>query len=167
MTVDFIEGTICIKMPGPSAYRTERSHRGNDWSVLVRGRLTLPFAMLVLLAPAGCSMQKNEALRAESPNHAVVATLIEEVGGGATVSTVYDLYLSSRNGGDRKLAFDATYCGGISLTWQETNSLLVRYYPGCAIHSFQNIWWSKQDIQSPRPLPPVEIILIRRPGAFQ
>lgn len=69
----------------------------------MRSRLTLPFAMLVLLAPAGCSMQKKEALRAESPDHAVVATLMEEVGGGATVSTVYDLNLSSRHGGDRKL----------------------------------------------------------------
>jgi hypothetical protein len=112
-------------------------------------------------------MQKKEALRVESPNHAVVATLMEEVGGGATVSTVYDLYLSRQDGGDRKLVFDATYCGGISLTWPGNNTLVVRYYPGCDIHTFQNVWWSKQDIQSPRPLPPVEIILIRRPGTFQ
>lgn len=112
-------------------------------------------------------MQKKEALTAESPDHAVVATLMEEVGGGATVSTVYDLYLSSRHGGDRKLVWDATYCGGISLTWQGNNTLVVQYYPGCDIHKFHNVWWSKQDIQSSSPLPPVEIILIRRPGTFQ
>ena len=132
----------------------------------IRRRLTLHIAMLVLLALAGCSMQKKEALRAESPNHTVVATLMEEVGGGATVSAVYDLYLSSQIGDDRKLVFDATYCGGISLTWQGSNTLVMKYYPGCDIHAFKNIWWSKQDIRNPSQ-PPVEIILVRRPGAFQ
>lgn len=132
----------------------------------MRGRLTLRIAMLILLALAGCSMRKEEALQAESPNHAVIATLMKEIGGGATVSTVYDLYLSSRKGGDRKLVFDATYCGGISLTWQGSNTLVMQYYPGCDIHTFQNIWWSKRNIQNPS-LRPVEIILIRRQGAFQ
>lgn len=132
----------------------------------MRSRLTPRIAILVLLALAGCSMQKEEALRAESPDHAVVATLMEEIGGGATVSAVYDLYLSSQNGGDRKLVFDATYCGGISLTWQGSNTLVMQYYPGCDIHTFQNIWWSKRNIQNPN-LRPVEIILIRRPDAFQ
>lgn len=132
----------------------------------MRRLLKLHVAMLVLLVLAGCSMQKREALRAESPNQAVVATLMEEVGGGATVSAVYDLYLSSRNGGDRKLVFDATYCGGISLAWQGNNTLVVQYYPGCDIHTFQNTWWSKGDIQNPS-LPPVEIILNRRPGAYR
>lgn len=144
----------------------ERTHRDNELKVLMRRRLTLHIAMLVLFTLAGCSMQKREALKAESPNHAVVATLMEEVGGGATVSAVYDLYLSSRNGGDRKLVFDATYCGGISLTWQGSNTLVLQYYPGCDIHTFQNTWWSKQATQNPR-LQPIEIILIRRPGAYQ
>lgn len=122
--------------------------------------------MLVVLALAACSMQKKEALRIESPDRSVVATLMEEIGGGATVSTVYQLYLSSQSGRDRKLIFDATYCGGISLAWHGSNTLIVQYNPGCDIDAFHNTWWSSKDIQNPS-LPPVEIILDRRPGANQ
>jgi hypothetical protein len=133
----------------------------------MRSPLTLPVAALVLLVSiAACSMQKREVLRSESPDQSVVATLMEEIGGGATVSAIYDLYLSSRNNDDQKLVFSATYCGGISLKWQGSNTLFVQYYPGCDIHIFQNTWWSKQDIKNPS-LPPVEIILIRGAGAYQ
>ena len=132
----------------------------------MRGQMVRHAGLLVLLALAGCSMQKKEALRIESPDHSTVATLMEEIGGGATVSTVYQLYLSSQSDGDRKLVFDATYCGGISLAWRGSNTLVLQYNPGCDIDAFHNTWWSSKDIQNPS-LPPVEIILLRRPGADQ
>ena len=120
--------------------------------------------MPVLVALAACSVQKKKVLETESPGDAATATLIEETGGGAAVSTMYHLYLSDRSNARGQLVFDATYCGGISLAWQGTNTLVLQYLSGCYIHSFRNMWWSKMDLANASG-PTVEIVLVRKPGA--
>ena len=108
--------------------------------------------------------EEIKVLEIESPGNSATATLIEETGGGAAVSTVYDLYLVDGSDARGQLVFDATYCGSISLTWQGAKTLVLQYLPACHIHSFRNMWWSKMDIANASG-PTVESVLVRKPGA--
>lgn len=131
--------------------------------------MTLNRSRVLIVLPlllAGCSLHSEEILRTVSPNHAAVASLIEKTGGGAAVSAEYDLYLSSPGERRTDRVFTATYCGGITLVWQDSKTLLLTYFPGCHIRDFQNMWWDKHDTQNAEG-PTVEIILVRRPGADQ
>ena len=125
--------------------------------VAVRGVL-LTHCLLVL---AACSSEKREFLRIDSPDHATTALVMQEVGGGAAISSTYSLYLLAGKDELGEPNLTATYCGGLSVVWQGSRTLLVEYDPECHIRKFSNKWWSKSAIQKAQPAT-VEIILIRR-----
>lgn len=124
---------------------------------VVRGML-LTHCLLVL---AACSSEKRELLRVDSPDHATTAVVMQEVGGGAAISSTYSLYLLEGKGELGEPNLKATYCGGLSVVWQGSRTLLVEYDPECHIRQFSNKWWSKSAIQKAQPAT-VEIVLIRR-----
>lgn len=86
---------------------------------------TVPLAALCAQGIAACTMQSQEVARSESPDHGTIARVIEEVGGPATVARVDDLYLSDQPGSYGTQVFHATYCSGISLTWQGNHVLFL------------------------------------------
>jgi hypothetical protein len=123
-------------------------------------KMLLTHCFLVL---AACSSEKKESLRVESPDHATTAVMMQEVGGGAAISSMYSLYLSEGKGELGEPNLKATYCGGFSVLWQGSRTLLVEYDPDCHIRQFSNKWWSKSAIEKAQPAT-VEIVLIRRQG---
>jgi hypothetical protein len=116
--------------------------------------------MLIVLS--ACSSERRELTRIASPDHATTAIVIQELGGGATVSATYLLYFSDENGELSGPRLTATYCGGLSLAWKGGGTLLMEYDSECYIRQFINKWWSKSAIKDARPAT-VEIELIRRP----
>jgi len=124
----------------------------------VRTALLIQF-LLVLTA---CSSEKRELKRVDSPDQATTAVLMQELGGGATVSSVYSIYLSEDKGELSEPILTATYCGGLSVAWDGSRKLLVEYDSECNIRQFINYWWSKSAIQKAQHAT-VEIVLVRRP----
>jgi hypothetical protein len=122
--------------------------------------ITALLVALCTLGIAACSMHSQQVVRSESPDHATIARVIEEVGGPATVSRVDDLYLSDQRGSYGTRVFDATSCAGISLTWQGNHRLLLEYPGGCYIHKLRNLWWNKAATRNASAAT-VEIILVR------
>lgn len=121
-------------------------------------RMLLAHCLLVLVA---CSSEKRQLLHVESPDHATTAVVMQEVGGGAAISSMYSLYLADGKGDLGEPNLKATFCGGLSVTWQGSRILLVEYDSECHIRQFSNKWWSKADTEKAQPAS-VEIVLIRR-----
>lgn len=122
---------------------------------------SLLWTQCLLLLLTGCSSEKRELKSLASPDHATTAVVMQELGGGATVSSVYSIYLSEGKGKLSEPILTATYCGGLSVSWEGGRTLLVEYDPECNIRQFINHWWSKSAIQNAQSAT-VEIVLIRR-----
>lgn len=122
-------------------------------------------ALLTLCLPVlvACSSERKELSRLASPNHATTVVVMREAGGGAPISSTYFVYLSDGEGELTKPNLTATYCGGLSLAWRGSGTLLVEYDPECYIRQFVNKWWSHSATQKAQSAT-VEIILVRREG---
>jgi hypothetical protein len=118
-------------------------------------------ATLGAIALSACSSEKRELVRVASPDHATTAVVMQDIGGGAAISSVYSLYLSDGHDALNDSILQATYRGGISLAWEGSSKLLVEYDSECYIKKFSNKWWSKPAIQKAQAAT-VEIVLIQR-----
>jgi hypothetical protein len=117
------------------------------------------YCLLVVLT--GCSSEKRELKSLASPDHATTAIVMQELGGGATVSSVYSIYLSEDKGKLSEPILTATYCGGLAVSWEGDRTLQVEYDSDCNIRQFINHWWSRSAIQNAQSAT-VEIVLLRR-----
>jgi hypothetical protein len=118
-----------------------------------------------LLALAACSQEQKELMRVPSPDHATTAIVVQEIGGGAAISSTYYVYLQEGNGERAKPIFAATYCGGLSVGWQGPKTLLIDYHPHCHIRQFTNEWWNKGAAEKAQGAT-AEIILVRETDAI-
>jgi hypothetical protein len=115
---------------------------------------------LFLLTLSACSSEKTELTRATSPDGGKTAVVMQEAGGGAAISSTYFLYISDGQNESNKPSLTATYCGGLSVAWKGSGTLLVQYDSECYIREFVNKWWSKSAIRRAQSAT-VEIVLIR------
>jgi hypothetical protein len=122
-------------------------------------------ALIAVLALfSGCSMERSEIARLDSPDHRATAVLVQEVGGGAAGSATYSLYLTDTEDQEMKRpSFVASGCSGLSVEWMDTRILKLNYPSNCAIKQFVNLWYSRLDVKNARRAS-VEIVLARTVG---
>lgn len=110
----------------------------------------------------GCSGQHKEISRQVSPDHKLVAALMETVTGEAAGSLHEDIYLNDQGAPLRldKPVFSAVGCDGLSYSWVNDYTLQIHYPTTCAITNFTNRWDRPSNIAAGRPNP-IEIVLTR------
>ncbi len=120
------------------------------------------WSQFLLFALTACSSETREVMRVASPDHTTTVVETREHGGGAAGSAVYYLYMLEAGGTIGAPILTATYCGGLTVTWQGNSKLQVAYDSQCNIRQFVNRWWSKSAIQNAQ-VATVEIVLARKP----
>jgi hypothetical protein len=126
----------------------------------VRVLLSLGIAMLLLASLDGCSVEQKELRRQVSPDHKLVAVLMESLTGDAVHE---DIYVNDQGVPLNldKPVFSAVGCDHLSFEWVNDYTLQIHYETTCVINQFTNRWSRPSDVAVGRANP-IEIVLIRR-----
>ena len=126
-----------------------------------RAFLSLGTAMLVLTGLGGCSPEHRTISRWDSPNHKLVAFLVESVAGGEG-SVREDIYVNDEGlpPNQDNPVFTGVGCSHLSYDWVNDYTLQIHYETTCAISHFTNRWSRPSDVAVGRPNP-IEIVLVR------
>jgi hypothetical protein len=126
------------------------------------------FGALVLMALSACSVDRQERVSGVSPDHQLVAILIEASSGGAIGDTWYELNVNEKLY-PRDLKHPvliASHCEPPPFSWLDNHTIQVHYTLGCTISQFTNIWYKPSDLAH-GTVAPIEIILVRHPTATE
>ncbi len=117
----------------------------------------LPVAVFLscLLLLSGCSAQQKEQSRQNSPNHKLVAVLMESVLKDAVGSVQEDIYVNDQDLPLNldKPVFSAVGCDRLSFEWANDYTLQIHYETTCVISQFTNRWSRPSDVAVGRANP--------------
>jgi hypothetical protein len=139
------------------------SKTANNSKQLVRKFGALGASILLVLGLESCSAEQKELDRRSSPNHKIVAVLMESLLKDAAGSVQENIYMNDQGLPLNldKPVFSAVGCDHVSFEWLNDYTLQVHYETVCVINQFTNRWSRPSDVAVGRPNP-IEIILIRK-----
>ena len=125
--------------------------------------LSAVLSFMTISALVGCSAgSADEQLQQQSCTVEFCAEVRFDAGGGAATSTYSSVYISAKNGADRRLILAGNNLDNLSLRWSDGHTLQIRYAGG-GISSFTNTWSSSNS--SGRVGGDVEAVLLKTNGS--